>query len=158
MYSSTGGAEASVAGVPAGTPATERLYYTDPYRRTFLAGVLAVVPAPAARDSRAGIVLDRTAFYPTSGGQPHDTGTLGGIPVVDVIDAGEHVIHVLAPGSAAPGIGVEVEGAIDWSRRYDHMQQHTAQHLVSAAFLRTIGATNQLACSVCASSVRPPRA
>lgn len=133
MYSSTGG-ESSV---PAGTPATERLYYTDAYRRTFLAGVLALVPSPGGR---TGVVLDRTAFYPTSGGQPHDTGVLAAIPVVDVLDAGEHVIHVLEPGSAPPGIGVEVEAAIDWDRRFDHMQQHTAQHLVSAAFLRTIGA------------------
>jgi alanyl-tRNA synthetase len=140
MYSSTEGAESAVAGVPGAPPATERLYYIEAYRRTFLAGVLAVVPAPGARDGRSGVVLDRTAFYPTSGGQPHDTGTLAGVPVVDVVDVGEHVIHVLAPGSPAPGIGIEVEAAIDWPRRYDHMQQHTAQHLVSAAFLRTIGA------------------
>ena len=123
--------------VPAGTPATERLYYSDAYRRTFLAGVLALVPAPGAR---TGIVLDRTAFYPTSGGQPHDTGTLAGAAVVDVLDAGEHVIHVLAPCQVPPALGAEVEAAIDWDRRFDHMQQHTAQHLVSAAFLRTAGA------------------
>jgi alanyl-tRNA synthetase len=140
MYSSTGDAEAAVAGVPLGTPATERLYYTDAYRRTFLAGVLAVVPAPGPPDGRAAVVLDRTAFYPTSGGQPHDGGTLAASPVVDVVDAGDYVLHVLAPGAARPGIGVEVEAAIDWARRFDHMQQHTAQHLVSAAFLRTLGA------------------
>ena len=121
----------------AAPPATERLYYTDAYRRTFLAGILAVVPAG---DGRAGVILDRTAFYPTSGGQPHDTGTLAGVAVVDVVDAGEHVVHVLEAGAPPPGIGTEVEGAIDWTRRYDHMQQHTAQHLVSAACLTARGA------------------
>ncbi|HEV2438865.1 MAG TPA: alanine--tRNA ligase-related protein [bacterium] len=133
MYSSTG----RESPVPPATSPTERLYYTDAYRRTFLAGVLARVPAAGGR---TGVVLDRTVFYPTSGGQPHDTGMLAGIPVVDVVDAGEHVIHVLEPGSAPPGIGVEVEAEIDWDRRYDHMQQHTAQHLVSAAFLQQLRA------------------
>jgi alanyl-tRNA synthetase len=133
MYSSTG----RESPVPPGTAATERLYYTDAYRRTFLAGVLAVVPAAGGR---TGVVLDRTVFYPTSGGQPHDTGTLAGIPVVDVVDADEHVIHVLEAGSSPPGIGVEVEAEIDWDRRFDHMQQHTAQHLVSAAFLQQLRA------------------
>jgi alanyl-tRNA synthetase len=132
MYSST-----AREGIPPATPATERLYYTDAYRRTFLAGVLAVV---AAGDGRAGVILDRTAFYPTSGGQPHDTGTLAGVPVVDVIDAAEHVVHVLAAGAVPPGLGAEVEGVLDWARRYDHMQQHTAQHLVSAACLTAAGA------------------
>ncbi|HEV2283378.1 MAG TPA: alanine--tRNA ligase-related protein [bacterium] len=133
MYSSTG----RESPVPPGTAATERLYYTDAYRRTLLAGVLAVVPAAGGR---AGVVLDRTVFYPTSGGQPHDTGTLAGISVVDAVDADEHVIHVLEPGSTPPGVGVEVEAEIDWDRRFDHMQQHTAQHLVSAAFLQQLRA------------------
>jgi alanyl-tRNA synthetase len=134
MYSSTGGGPIAV---PPGTAPTERLYYTDAYRRTFLAGVLATVPAGGGR---TGVVLDRTAFYPTSGGQPHDTGTLAGVPVVDVIDLDEHVVHVLREGAAAPGVGAEVEAALDWDRRFDHMQQHTAQHLVSALFLSRLGA------------------
>ena len=134
MYSSTG---RDLSPVPSGTAATERLYYTDAYRRTFLAGVLAVV---ASAGGRTGVVLDRTVFYPTSGGQPHDTGTLAGIPVVDVIDADEHVIHVLEPGATPPAVGAEVEAEIDWERRFDHMQQHTAQHLVSAAFLEHLHA------------------
>lgn len=133
MYSNTGRESA----VPPGTPPTERLYYADAYRRAFLAGVVAVIPAGA---DRAGVVLDRTAFYPTSGGQPHDTGTLAGVPVVDVVDADDYILHVLAPGAAPPGTGTEVEAALDWGRRFDHMQQHTAQHLVSAAFLRVLGA------------------
>lgn len=134
MYSSTG---RDLSPVPSGTAATERLYYTDAYRRTFLAGVLAVVPSAGGR---TGVVLDRTVFYPTSGGQPHDTGTLAGVPVVDVIDADEHVIHVLEPGATPPAVGAEVEAEIDWERRFDHMQQHTAQHLVSAAFLEHLHA------------------
>ena len=78
------------------------------------------------------MALDRTAFYPTSGGQPFDTGTLGGVRVVDVIDADEgSIAHVLdAPLSE----GMPVAGAIDWPRRFDHMQQHTGQHVLSAAF------------------------
>jgi len=118
---------------------TERLYYTEAYRRTFTAGVAAVVPGAAGRP--AGVVLDRTAFYPTSGGQPHDTGTLAGLPVIDVMDEGDDVLHILGgPGAAAVAVGADVEGTIDWRRRFDHMQQHTAQHVLSAAFLRVLGA------------------
>lgn len=75
-------------------------------------------------------MLDQTAFYPTSGGQPHDVGTLNGITVEDVVDDGERIVHVLL----APLSGGEVEGVVDWSRRFDHMQQHTGQHLLSAVF------------------------
>jgi alanyl-tRNA synthetase len=102
---------------------TERLYYTDPYLATFTATIVA-----RADDGRR-IYLDRTAFYPTSGGQPHDTGTLGGIQVVDVVDEDDRIAHLLAEPLAATG---SVDGAIDWPRRLDHIQQHTAQHLLSA--------------------------
>lgn len=114
--------------------ATERLYYVDAYRCTFTARVVTVGPA--------GVVLDRTAFYPTSGGQPHDTGTLAGLPVVNVVDADAEVIHVLGDRPAAGTLadGTEVEGVVDWSRRFDHMQQHTAQHVLSAVFLQVLGA------------------
>jgi alanyl-tRNA synthetase len=74
------------------------------------------------------VYLDRTAFYPTSGGQPHDLGALGGVAVVDVIDEDDRVAHLLA----APLQRDEVEGVVDWRRRRDHMQQHTGQHLLSA--------------------------
>src|SRR5262245_23738575 len=97
---------------------TERLYYTD-------AGVLqfdARVVAARDVDGRAAVVLDRTAFYPTSGGQPYDTGTLGEVRVVDVVDEGDEILHVL-DGTLAAGAGVR--GAIDAARRLDHMQQHT---------------------------------
>jgi alanyl-tRNA synthetase len=121
---------------------TERLYYADSYCRKFTARVRALTRLPDG--GRTGVVLDRTAFYPTSGGQPHDTGVLGGFPVVDVVEDGEDVLHVLedTEGAAAStlAVGREIEGVVDWDRRYDHMQQHTAQHILSAAFLRVLGA------------------
>ena len=108
---------------------TERLYYTDSYLREFSAQVV-----DRAKDGRT-VYLDRTAFYPTSGGQPFDTGVIGGVRVVDVIDEEERVAHRLA---AQVGEGA-VECAIDWERRFDHMQQHTGQHLLSAVFADTFG-------------------
>ncbi len=106
---------------------TERLYYVDATLRSFT-GRLSEL-AEAGRKA----YLDRTAFYPTSGGQPHDLGTLGGVRVVDVIDEGDRVAHVLdAPLHAVPGSEADLRGEIDWSRRHDHMQQHTGQHLLSA--------------------------
>ncbi|MBX6364371.1 MAG: hypothetical protein IRZ00_10930 [Gemmatimonadetes bacterium] len=111
---------------------TERLYYTDAYLRTFDAVVV-----ETADDGRR-VYLDRTAFYPTSGGQPCDAGTLGGVAVVDVVDEGERVAHVLAAPLGA-GPGATVEGRIDWERRFDHMQQHTGQHLLSAVFADLYG-------------------
>jgi alanyl-tRNA synthetase len=106
--------------------ATERLYYHDPYLRGFTARVVGT-----ADDGRR-VYLDRTAFYPTSGGQPFDTGTLAGARVIDVIDEEERIAHVLdAPFNALRESG-EVAGEIDWPRRFDHMQQHTGQHLLSA--------------------------
>jgi alanyl-tRNA synthetase len=108
---------------------TDRLYYTDPYVREFDATVVAV----AERDGRTVVTLDRTAFYPTSGGQPFDTGKLGEFTVADVFDADDGtVMHVIDPG-AAIRVGQPVHGAIDWARRFDHMQQHTGQHVLSAA-------------------------
>jgi alanyl-tRNA synthetase len=83
------------------------------------------------------IYLDRTAFYPTSGGQPFDTGQLGGINVVEVIDEGERIAHVLSERLAE---NHEVEGRIDLARRFDHMQQHTGQHLLSAVLLEMFDA------------------
>jgi alanyl-tRNA synthetase len=101
---------------------TERLYYHDAYLATFQATVL-----ERADDGRR-LYLDRTAFYPTSGGQPHDTGRLGGVEVVDVVDEGERIAHLVA----APVPAGSVRGEVDWARRFDHMQQHTGQHLLSA--------------------------
>ena len=108
---------------------TERLYYTDPYLRYFDAAVTETT----LHEGRHAVVLDRTAFYPTSGGQPFDVGTLSGARVVDVIDAEDgRVLHVVDRLPDAP----HVTGEIDWNRRFDHMQQHTGQHVLSAAFDR----------------------
>ena len=108
-------------------PPTTRLYYAEPWRREFDARVVEVRPG-----TPRVAVLDRTAFYPTSGGQPFDTGTLGGARVVGVSDTDEgDVLHEI-DGDLEPG--AVVHGVIDWARRFDHMQQHTGQHLLSAAF------------------------
>jgi alanyl-tRNA synthetase len=121
---------------------TERLYYTDPYLTTFDARVLDVCDVAG----RNGIVLDRTAFYPTSGGQPFDTGTIGGARVVDVVDGDdgaivhvvEGVVEVSVPAAGDYGKGI-LSGCVDWARRFDHMQQHTGQHVLSAAIDRVCG-------------------
>lgn len=119
---------------------TDRLFYTDPYSREFDATVLSVESV----DGRARVRLDRTCFYPTSGGQPYDTGTLGGHPVVEVLDESDGGIsHVVDAGDGLQ-VGARLLGVVDWTRRFDHMQQHTGQHLLSAAFdrlfrVRTVG-------------------
>ena len=112
---------------------TARLYYSDPYLRAFDTTVV------EARDlgGQTGVVLAETAFYPTSGGQPHDTGRLGEVRVVDVqVDGDGEVVHVV---SDELGSGT-VHGEIDWARRFDHMQQHTGQHILSQAFVESCGA------------------
>ncbi|HVB32884.1 MAG TPA: DHHA1 domain-containing protein [Patescibacteria group bacterium] len=112
---------------------TERLYYTDSFLREFEARAVSC-------NSRGGcweVLLDRTAFYPSSGGQPHDTGRLGEADVLDVFEreTDRELLHVTdRPVPAGP-----VHGAIDWERRFDHIQQHTGQHLLSAAFLKLFG-------------------
>src|SRR5207247_3558829 len=93
-------------------------------------------PAAESPGGRLAVSLDPTAFYAASGGQPHDTGTLSGVPVTDVIEDGEdRVLHLVS----APLTGA-VAGAIDWPRRLDHMQQHTGQHILSQAFLQAMQA------------------
>ena len=99
---------------------TERLYYQDCYLREFTARVI--------ETDGNRVYLDRTAFYPTSGGQPFDLGSLGGVAVREVIDEEDRIGHVMD----APLAAAEVVGVIDWPRRYGHMQQHTGQHLLSA--------------------------
>jgi alanyl-tRNA synthetase len=111
---------------------TERLYYTEPARRSFDAVVTAVIEHEGA----PAVVLDRTAFYPTSGGQPFDTGRLGATEVLNTVDDGERVLHVVRVPLI---VGEAVHGEIDWARRFDHMQQHTGQHVLSAAFDRVLG-------------------
>lgn len=103
---------------------TEKLYYTDPFLTTFTAKVL------SCEAGKGGylVTLDRTAFYPEGGGQPADHGTLGGIAVTDVHEKDGVVIHTV---EKAVEIGENVTGSIDWARRFDHMQQHSGEHILS---------------------------
>jgi len=111
---------------------TNRLYYTDAYRTTFSASVV------DRSNDGLRVYLDETAFYPTSGGQPHDIGLLGSVTVVDVVDENDRIAHVLS--SPLDAARVRLDGLIDWNRRFDHMQQHTGQHLLSAVFDDLFGA------------------
>lgn len=111
---------------------TEKLFWTDAYQTQFTALVVEQFPVAAGH----AVVLDRTCFYATSGGQPNDLGVLGGQPVKDVSFEGDKLIHVLP----APLVSDQVEGVVDAKRRRDHMQQHSGQHILSAAFFRLFGA------------------
>jgi alanyl-tRNA synthetase len=109
---------------------TERVYYTDARLVEFTARVVEV--------AGERVYLDRTAFYPTSGGQLFDTGTLGDARVVDVVDEKDRIAHILEK-PARFSAGDELKARVDWTRRYDHMQQHTGQHLLSAVFEELFG-------------------
>jgi alanyl-tRNA synthetase len=110
-----------------------RIYYTDPYCLEFDAIVTAATQDPDGQRWR--VTLDRSAFYPTSGGQPFDVGQLGSVRVLDVSDDSGAVEHIT---DAPLAVGQSVHGVIDAVRRRDHMQQHTGQHLLSAAFDRLL--------------------
>jgi misacylated tRNA(Ala) deacylase len=114
-------------------PTTELLYQTDAYCRRFEAVVLAVDP-----EGRR-VALDRTAFYPGGGGQPHDLGHLGPWPVRAVRKEGETVWHTLA-GEGLPALGEVLEGVLDWERRYALMRTHTALHILCGVVWRDYGA------------------
>lgn len=103
---------------------TEKLYYQDPYQTTFTARVLTCEP------SKGGclVTLDRTAFYPEGGGQPADHGVLGGVTVTDVHEKDGVIFHTC---DKVVELGSTVEGSIDWTRRFDHMQQHSGEHILS---------------------------
>ena len=109
---------------------TGRLYYQDSYLTEFRAHVV----ERSADGLR--IYLDRTAFYPASGGQPFDTGMLGGAQVTEVSDEDGRIAHLVA----SPVADQEVAGVVDWPRRFDHMQQHTGQHLLSAVLVELFDA------------------
>jgi alanyl-tRNA synthetase len=117
-------------------PATERLYYNDSHLIEFEARVVDVTERVSGWTA---VVLDRTAFYPTGGGQPSDTGVLNSSRVVECIDDGDNgVLHVMQ--GTTPARGDTVKGRIDWARRLDHMQQHTGQHILSQAFVSLFNA------------------
>ena len=115
--------------------ATRRLYYDDCYQREFSAQVLSCEPEVRGTTPAWAVVLDCTALYPTSGGQPNDFGKLGDANVLDVRDDGEDISHIV---DREVPLG-PVQGCVDWARRFDHMQQHTGQHLLSAMFQERFG-------------------
>src|SRR5258706_7749336 len=119
--------------------ATRRLYFDDSFQDNFTAQVLSCEPLTEAEEGgfgpRWGVVLDQTLLYPTSGGQPNDLGKLGDANVVDVHDSDDRILHIVD----APVPTGRVEGCIHWPRRFDHMQQHTGQHLLSAVFQERFG-------------------
>jgi alanyl-tRNA synthetase len=123
---------------PEESAVTERLYYADPYLTDFEA----VVSSVELHGTHEAVVLTRTAFYPTSGGQPNDTGRLDDVPVVDVVEREDGAILHITDGRLEAGR--VVRGVVNRERRFDHMQQHTGQHILSAAFdrlsrARTVG-------------------
>ena len=119
---------------------TRRLYYDDSYLQNFEARALSCLPAQPVHGASGTqpaweVLLDQTAFYPSSGGQPNDSGLLGDAVVLDVRDEDDDIVHIidreLETGS--------VKGCVNWARRFDHMQQHTGQHLLSAMFQERFG-------------------
>src|ERR1044071_107168 len=112
-------------------PATERLYYNDSHLIEFEARE---IHKTERGTGWTAVTLDRTAFYPTGGGQPSDTGSLDGELVRECIDDEENgILHVVQ--GRAPEVGALVKGRVDWPRRLDHIQQHTGQHILSQAFV-----------------------
>jgi alanyl-tRNA synthetase len=139
---------------------TRRLYYDDAFQREFTARVVYCEVLPP--DLNSGItgtlwslILDRTAFYPTSGGQPNDLGKIGDANVLDVRDEGDEIMHVVDRRPADP----DANCCINWPRRFDHMQQHTGQHLLSAMFQERFGLPTvsfHLGAEICTIDVRGP--
>ncbi|MFC2173003.1 DHHA1 domain-containing protein [Acidobacteriota bacterium] len=111
---------------------TKKIYLEDAYRKEFTAEIIRTRPC----EQGCRVVLDRTCFYPEGGGQPCDLGMIGDSAVLDVAESGGEIVHTLTSELQ----GGETKGIIDWDRRYDHMQQHTGQHLLTRCFLKTAGA------------------
>ena len=114
---------------------TEKLYYQDAYLRDFTARVLSCARGREAWE----VALNRTAFYPEGGGQPGDTGTLGGAAVLDTHERDGQVLHFC---DAPLPVGDTVSGRIDWDRRFDRMQQHSGEHIVSGLICARFGCDN----------------
>ena len=110
---------------------SKRLYYEESYLQEFKGKILEKVKI----DGKPALILDKTCFYPTSGGQPNDLGYIQGVPIIDVIEDNEKIIHVLKEG-IKEGCGDTIIGKIDWERRFDHMQQHLGQHILSGALMK----------------------
>jgi alanyl-tRNA synthetase len=139
---------------------THRIYYDDAYVKEFDARIMhcEILPPDVNSGITAqvwGLVLDRTAFYPTSGGQPNDLGKIGDANVLDVRDDGDEIIHIVDRKPSSP----DVLGCINWPRRFDHMQQHSGQHLLSAMFQERYGRPTvsfHLGTDFCTIDVRGP--
>ena len=106
-----------------------KLFYKDSYIKSFTAQI---VNKGKDENGNDYLVLDQTAFYPTGGGQPHDVGTIENIKVINVEEVEGEIRHYLE--GELEDISPSVYGVIDWDRRFDHMQQHAGQHILSAAF------------------------
>ena len=140
--------------------ATRRLYYDDAFEKEFTARVMHCEVLPPDVNSGItgtvwGLILDRTAFYPTSGGQPNDLGKIGDANVLDVRDEGDEILHLVDRRPADP----DVNCCINWPLRFDHMQQHTGQHLLSAMFQERFGLLTvsfHLGTEVCTIDLRGP--
>jgi len=131
---------------------TEKLYYQDAYLREFTAQVTSKT---ALADGKFAVVLDRTAFYPEGGGQPCDLGTLNNTPVIDVRTINDEIVHTT---EGDPGEG-PLNGRLDWQRRFDHMQQHSGEHILSGILLANYQAENvgfHLSASSCQIDVTLP--
>ena len=113
---------------------TGRLYYQDSYLKEFRARILKKVKI----DNRPAVILDKTVFYPTSGGQPYDTGTIQDSLVLEVLEDNEEITHILKD-ELKEDIGAIINGNIDWERRFDHMQQHSGQHILSGVLMKIWG-------------------
>lgn len=111
---------------------TKKLYFEDAYLKEFSARI----QERLFQEGRPAVVLDQTGFYPESGGQPADRGTLDGAGVIHVFEDGERIVHLLDRELAGKE---EVRGVLDWDRRFDHMQQHTGQHVLSQCFVEVLG-------------------
>ncbi len=122
-----------------GDKMTTKLYEKDPYKRSFEAKVISV----NEKNGKYNVVLDKTYFYPEGGGQPADRGKVDGVNVLDVFKKDSNIVHILDKDLPE---GKTVDCNIDWKRRYDFMQQHTGQHLLSAVLkneydINTVGFT-----------------
>ena len=128
---------------------TEPLFTEDSYLRDCAARIVATGEHVAGAEARPFVLLDRTVLYARSGGQPGDAGTLrwngGEAPVTEAIkgEAGA-VLHLLAPGTAPPPVGAEVEVALDWARRHRHMRMHTTMHLLCSVLPGIFATGNQI--------------
>ena len=114
---------------------TKRLYFENPYQVEFEAKVIQRL----THEENPAVILDKTCFYPESGGQPADKGTLDGVPVVHVLEKDEQIIHVLEKDVSSDTL----RGEIDWNIRFDHMQQHAGQHILSQCFVRLFDAATR---------------